>query len=283
MSHNATNWAIQQRGLKPATKIVLWHLCDRHNPDEGCFPSQDRLAHDCEMSRSALNEHLKILEEKGLISREQRLDPRTKRQLSTRYIFAFEPDFPRPQDVEVPCPESGLGAVSGKSPEPCPEKPVFRVRIPDTNPVREPVIEPRGARDGARDGDFDILWSDWPTGQRPNHRETAEKLFSKLSRDEQRQAIAGAPHFRRAMTLRGKQPQMITYLRSNAFVDFHDNPEIDKDGDFVIRPGSPEWNEWLGEIRRQHGESAVVRSVQRKFIVRKQRWPVPEPVFVSSL
>ncbi|PKP62913.1 MAG: GntR family transcriptional regulator, partial [Alphaproteobacteria bacterium HGW-Alphaproteobacteria-8] len=36
MSHDATNWAIQRRGLKPATKIVLWHLCDRHNPDFGC-------------------------------------------------------------------------------------------------------------------------------------------------------------------------------------------------------------------------------------------------------
>lgn len=26
MSHAATNWAIQQRGLKLTTKIVLWHL-----------------------------------------------------------------------------------------------------------------------------------------------------------------------------------------------------------------------------------------------------------------
>ena len=32
MSHDATNWAIQRRGLKPTTKIVLWHLCDRFNP-----------------------------------------------------------------------------------------------------------------------------------------------------------------------------------------------------------------------------------------------------------
>ena len=44
MSHKATVWAIQQRGLKPATKIVLWFLCDRHNPDFGCFPTQMRLA-----------------------------------------------------------------------------------------------------------------------------------------------------------------------------------------------------------------------------------------------
>ena len=48
MSHKATLWAIEQRGLKPTTKIVLWHLCDRFNPDFGCFPSQARLAEDCE-------------------------------------------------------------------------------------------------------------------------------------------------------------------------------------------------------------------------------------------
>ena len=67
MSHEATNWAIKQRGLKPTTKIVLWHLCDRFNPDYGCFPSQDRLAHDCEISRSTLNDHLGQLEAVGLL------------------------------------------------------------------------------------------------------------------------------------------------------------------------------------------------------------------------
>ena len=67
MSHRATNWAIKQRGLKPATKIVLWHLADRHNPDIGCFPSQERLADECEMSRSTLNLHLKKLENLGVV------------------------------------------------------------------------------------------------------------------------------------------------------------------------------------------------------------------------
>ena len=66
MSHAATTWAIQQRGLKPATKIVLWFLCDRHNPDFGCFPTQARLAEDAEMSISALNDHLSTLEGLGL-------------------------------------------------------------------------------------------------------------------------------------------------------------------------------------------------------------------------
>ncbi|WP_369682753.1 helix-turn-helix domain-containing protein [Roseovarius sp. M141] len=80
MSHEATNWAIKQRGLKPTAKIVLWHLCDRFNPDYGCFPSQARLAHDCEISRATLNRHLDGLEARGLIRRIRVIDPKTGQQ-----------------------------------------------------------------------------------------------------------------------------------------------------------------------------------------------------------
>ena len=182
MSHAATNWAIQQRGLKPTTKIVLWHLCDRFNPDFGCFPSQEQLADDCEISRSTLNEHLVLLETAGLIRRVQRLNPGNKRQMPTRYILAFEPGFTQhqgapcpkighgadvqndlpfappeiaaeiatsPVDSQPPCPETGRGAVSDFDPEPCPENAPSRVRNPDSNLVREPVSKPVKEEEGA--------------------------------------------------------------------------------------------------------------------------------------
>ena len=196
MSHDATNWAIQRRGLKPTTKIVLWHLCDRFNPDFGCFPSQDRLAHDCEISRSTLNEHLDRLEAEHLLRRVPRIDPATKRQLPTRYILGFEEGF-APHDPE-PCPETGHGflpfshdaetaceiatipadlaepcpeivhgnpqePVSGFCPDPCPENAESRVRNPDTNLVREPlsklVKEEEDAQ--AREADFDRFFADF--------------------------------------------------------------------------------------------------------------------------
>jgi Helix-turn-helix domain len=188
MSHEATNWAIKQRGLKPTTKIVLWHLCDRFNPDYGCFPSQDRLAHDCEISRSTLNDHLSHLEAGGLLRRVPRIDPMTKRQLPTRYILGFEPGFTPagalpcpesghgfsggpecPADVEFsalegaidgqPCPDFGHGidpeAVSGFCPEPCPENAESRVRNPDTNLVREPLSKPVKEEEDAQARDVD--------------------------------------------------------------------------------------------------------------------------------
>lgn len=216
MSHAATNWAIQQRGLKPTTKIVLWHLCDRFNPDFGCFPSQEQLAEDCEISRSTLNEHLALLETTGLIRRVQRLHPSNKRQMPTRYILAFEPGFTQDRPTPCPeaghggdaqddlpfvlpentakfgapplcelalCPETGRGAVSDFSSEPCPENAPSRVRNPDSNLVREPLSKPvkeeegAQARDGISEGFFGSLltalgfdpkgalpgwWQGWP-------------------------------------------------------------------------------------------------------------------------
>ncbi|MDO5758364.1 MAG: helix-turn-helix domain-containing protein [Rhodobacterales bacterium] len=130
MSHEATNWAIKQRGLKPTTKIVLWHLCDRFNPDFGCFPSQERLAHDCEISRATLNRHLDGLETRKLIRRIRVIDPRTGQQRPTRYILGFEPGFKpcgpgqiegdstNPFDAgeaETPCPDLRHGPLTEKS------------------------------------------------------------------------------------------------------------------------------------------------------------------------
>lgn len=145
MSHAATHWALQQRGLKPTTKIVLWHLCDRFNPDFGCFPTQARLADDAELSVSSLNEHLAKLEEAGLIRRLRCHDPRTHRRQATRYILGFEPGF-----LPEPTPESGHGAISGISPEPSPDFAESHLRNPETNLVREPVRKPVKEEEGAR-------------------------------------------------------------------------------------------------------------------------------------
>jgi DNA-binding transcriptional ArsR family regulator len=90
MSRNAERWAWDQKGLRPATKLVLLYLADFHTDAHGCFPSQSLLAERCEMHRASLNRHLDSLEEAGLIRREQRTDERTGRQTSTRYYLGFE-------------------------------------------------------------------------------------------------------------------------------------------------------------------------------------------------
>ena len=176
MSHKATVWAIQQRGLKPATKIVLWFLCDRHNPDFGCFPTQARLADDAEMSISALNEHLAKLQELRLIHRVRAQDPHTHKRLATRYILGFEDGFPPEPTPETgdgfsgteseqnadPSPDSAHGAISGFCPKPSPDFAQSHLRNPEINLVREPLSKPVKEEEDAqaREADFDRFFAE---------------------------------------------------------------------------------------------------------------------------
>lgn len=160
MSHKATNWAITQRGLKPTSKLILWHLADCHNGHTSrCDPSQARMAYDCEISPSTLNEHLKILEERGLIRRVKRFNNDTKQQQTTFYILGF--DMP---DLQNAAPtDSGIRtrkADSGKQAKPTPEKAESRLRNPETNLGREPGIEP--CAEPRKQIGFDDFWKNYP-------------------------------------------------------------------------------------------------------------------------
>ena len=182
MSHDATNWAVKQRGISPAAKVVLWHLCDRHHPDHGCFPSQDRLAEDCEMSRSSLNNQLAALEEAGLIRRVRRTEEATGRQKSTYYILGFEEGFAQNKPTRVQ--NLDTGSVSKSEPKPCPKNGDSRVQNLDTNLVREPLREPvRSAC--ARGPAFSEFWEVWPNKV---SKSDAEKAWKKLKPEDRRRA-----------------------------------------------------------------------------------------------
>jgi hypothetical protein len=187
MSHKGTNWAIAQRGLKPTAKIILWQLCDRHHPDHGCFPSQDTLAHDCEISRPTLNRYLDDLEATGLIKRIQRSDRKSRKQLSTMYLFAFDFDDPYgfdpsddgpekgpddgpesgaeeaengPSEEQKPCVKMRHGSVSQNGRKPCLKKRDSRVSNRDTNPVREPLKNLRAGAPPGAISDIAGFWAD---------------------------------------------------------------------------------------------------------------------------
>jgi DNA-binding MarR family transcriptional regulator len=91
MSHYMTALAMQQRGLKPAAKIVLYWLADHHNSEtEACFPSLNTLAGECEMDRSTVVRHLEALDEAGLIARDKRTRANGS-QTSTAYTLTLTP------------------------------------------------------------------------------------------------------------------------------------------------------------------------------------------------
>ena len=104
MSHYMTALAMKQKGLKPATKIVLYWLADHHNGETGeCFPSINRLAEVCEMSRRSVENQLETLETLGLIQRVNQFRDRGGKT-SNRYVLelvgTFENDSSTDNDTQ---------------------------------------------------------------------------------------------------------------------------------------------------------------------------------------
>ena len=133
MSHIAMNWALTKKELTPAQWIVLIKLADRHNPDFGCFPSLDRIADDCNMSRSTVQRVLNHLEGVNLISREQR--PAKHGGLtSNMYHLNIDDQFDwQPQGQIDPTPQ-GQNDPTPRSNRPCKQvkdKPVNKFEIYD--------------------------------------------------------------------------------------------------------------------------------------------------------
>lgn len=190
MSHDATRWALRQRGLNPAQWRVLYWLAHHHNGKTGqCNPQQSTLADECEISRASVNRCLDALVEKGLIKRRPTFDPVTKKQRATQYDLklgaaAQQPEFDfdqeekamsqndtRPQDVVPPCPEMRHGIEGENDQNPCLKNDETRVSKCDTKNIG---IEQGSLCAEDAHTQFNILWDVFP---KPRDQEKSEKLF----------------------------------------------------------------------------------------------------------
>lgn len=220
MSHVATNWAFTQRGLKPATKLVLLVLADCHNPAYGCFPSQAFLAHECEMSRAGVNVHLDHLEQLGLIIRVRTFDAETKRRKSTRYRLAFEADFKDENATEAGAddPEKAMSriqtrppkAMSRKQQKPCPDFTQSHVQNLDTNLVSEPLREPC-VGDAAKDLEIEGFEEFWKACPRPRNRARCAQLLADALEDGVRLEVVVQAMQRYRADNAGNQPMYLAY------------------------------------------------------------------------
>ncbi|WP_375308392.1 helix-turn-helix domain-containing protein [Bradyrhizobium sp. A11] len=124
MSWQATAWALQQRVGQPARKLVLLALANYADEHGICWPSQERLAEDVEMSLDTIQRHTKKLREAGLLTVTR--PPKRRGQWQTFvYQLAITVQTTRPQpaarskhvaDHAQRNPERGAGAPS-RSPQ----------------------------------------------------------------------------------------------------------------------------------------------------------------------
>lgn len=263
MSHEATNWAIKQKGLKPAVKLVLWHLADHHNPSfGGAFPAQKTLAAECEISRASLNRYLDELEQRGLIRREQRVNSATGLQERTQYRLAFEEGFV-PQDVVVRvsnCDTDRRVSESAVSVSQSCET----LTSKGTSNTPLPPYEPDGLQ---------ALLDLWPE-EAARNQDNIRAAFARMAARDREQAVSTAALFVRTLAKRHERlPALTTYLQNRLWADFVDAPEIDFDGYFRITPARPEWGPWVAFLRTRYGEKAANDVLARGVFLSKSRKP----------
>lgn len=231
MSHKALIWATQRRGLKPATKLLLIQLADHHNPVNGCFPGQELLAEECEISVRSVREHLGILENMGLIRRIKSGGSGSRRP-SDRYVFPFEDGEGGVKEAASPAKkigktESPEAVTTGNSASEIPAKPRnnYRQNLPP-NLVREPVKESFVAADADHTpSDFHEFWEAYP---RKRDRQRCEGLFLAATSGGVASArlIDAAKRYRAENA--GNKPMYIAYadnwLETRRWEDYPESP-----------------------------------------------------------
>lgn len=69
MSHQAINWAIEQRAGGPSPKATLWSIANYANENWCSWPSQRTIAEESEQSLDTVQRRVRDLEEEGLLRR----------------------------------------------------------------------------------------------------------------------------------------------------------------------------------------------------------------------
>ncbi len=83
--------AMQVKGLRPATKIVLYWLADHFNGETGrCFPSIKRLSTLAEMSERSVRSQIDVLQAMKLVEIKKSYRP-DGQQTSNNYILYLPP------------------------------------------------------------------------------------------------------------------------------------------------------------------------------------------------
>lgn len=163
MSHEMTALAMLQRGIKPATKIVLYWLADHYNSEtHKCFPSIARLADCCEMSEQSVRNQLAILESKKLIKRKHSF--KDGRQTSNNYALLLEYPSTKEPSKNKRGEAQNIGGTG--------------VQNFDPNLVRNNLVRNNTSKLCFDENVFSFIWKIYP---RKIKRKEAEKEFAKAS------------------------------------------------------------------------------------------------------
>lgn len=224
MSVQAITWAYQQKTSSPLGKFLLVTVANYANERFEAWPSKSRLANDMCCSESAVCNHLRRLQEEGLVDVQPRWIDGV--QIPSKIILLTSPEA-RGVVHHV---EGGSSCEGGGGPP----RGGGVVHHVDTEPSLEPSIEPTPAAREPRkakksqpvdDGSFDPFWDAYP---RKVAKADAAKAWAKLKAEDRAAAMAAIPAFIAKLRREKTEEKFIKYpaswLNGRRFEDFASAP-----------------------------------------------------------
>jgi hypothetical protein len=264
MSWKASAWAKEQRLGSPAAKSIILCLGDYADPEKAqCWPSQEQLAADAEVSERTAREWLQRLEDWGLIERSRRTGAKGARatdlimlKLGTKVLDGAERLRGGEADSDVLPAE-----IAGRTNRQPDAEPTGNGHRPTGNQQQPSIEEPSngtvlgtsqpGAQARERDGDEDrkkierdgwALLKDWP-GFAGMPKEPALKVWLGLDAVDRVEAIRLFPHWLALLKAQKKThiPAPSSYFGQKLWRDVPE-PAEEKPTVIVAPPFGPVWS-----------------------------------------
>tara|TARA_B100001248_G_scaffold247019_1_gene218112 strand:- start:8920 stop:9594 length:675 start_codon:yes stop_codon:yes gene_type:complete len=208
-----TALAMKQQGIRPATKVVLYWIADHHNSETGdCFPSINRLAILCEMSRRSVETQITALEDLGLLKRKAQYRD-TGGKTANSYLLELTGTLENSDDTQ----NLRMGSVKSAHGD------TQNLRM--NNLVRRNLGNKTNNID-QNEKNFDKFWTTYP--RKIGKAAAKQSFFTALQKTNADKIIKGARDFGNSMQNQEKQfiPHPRTWLRQKRWEDKIEIPEM---------------------------------------------------------
>lgn len=208
-----TALAMKQQGIRPATKVVLYWIADHHNSETGdCFPSINRLAILCEMSRRSVETQITALEDLGLLKRKSQYRD-TGGKTANSYLLELTGTLENSDDTQ----NLRMGSAN--------------ISHGDTQNLRMNNLVRRNLGNKTNNIDqneknFDKFWTTYP--RKIGKAAAKQSFFTALQKTNASKIIEAARDFGNSMQDQEKQfiPHPRTWLRQKRWEDVVEIPEM---------------------------------------------------------
>jgi hypothetical protein len=311
MSFQASNWAVTVKTGSPSGKAVLMAIANYAGSHGECYPSIATLAEDSEQSEDSVRRRLAELVERGIIARLERTRKNGSRTTNKLVLLfsdeakAYARGLGWDGGAIANCEGGPLANCEG-APRTGARGALALVRPPEqplNNQINSP-LPPKGAGEGDLLSDenqippppcdwwrFEANWP-WQTGE---GKGKAERAFKRLSKPDQKNAVAGIVLFMAAVGGRDHRPHALSYISDRQWTYAGARRSMAKAAASASSPGQkvtarplpsgswfldadgPELSAWHAHERRtsQNGKAAGG-------CMRPTRWPPDHPPAAGS-